>query len=48
MKIVVIGAGAMGSLFGAFLAESGEDVWLYDIWEEHVKVINEKGLGIEL
>ena len=48
MKIAVIGAGAMGSLFGALLAESGEDVWLYDIWEEHVKAINEKGLGIEL
>ena len=48
MKIVVIGAGAMGSLFGALLAESGEDVRLYDIWEEHVKAINEKGLGIEL
>jgi len=48
VKIAVIGAGAMGSLFGALLAESGEDVWLYDIWEEHVKAINEKGLGIEL
>lgn len=47
MKIVVIGAGAMGSLFGALLAESGEDIRLYDIWEEHVKTINEKGLGIE-
>jgi len=30
------------------LAESGEDVWLYDIWEEHVKAINKKGLDIEL
>ena len=48
MKITVIGAGAMGSLFGAILAESGEDVRLYDIWEEHVKAINEKGLDIEL
>ena len=48
MKIVVIGAGAMGSLFGALLAESGEDVRLYDIWEEHVEAINEKGLSIEL
>ena len=47
MKIVVIGAGAMGSLFGALLAESGEDVWLYDIWKGHVKAINEKGLSIE-
>ncbi|MDX2441922.1 MAG: 2-dehydropantoate 2-reductase N-terminal domain-containing protein, partial [Desulfobacterales bacterium] len=44
MKIVIIGAGAMGSLFGALLAESGENVLLYDIWKEHVKAINEKGL----
>jgi len=48
MKIAVIGAGAMGSLFGALLAESGVSVRLYDIWAEHVKAINEKGLGIEL
>ena len=48
MKIAVIGAGAMGSLFGALLAESGENVWLYDIWKEHVKAINKKDLDIEL
>jgi len=48
VKIVVIGAGAMGSLFGALLAESGEDIWLYDIWKEHVEAIKEKGLDIEL
>ena len=48
MKIAVVGAGAMGSLFGAILAESGEDVRLYDIWKEHVKAVNEKGLDIEL
>ena len=48
MKIVVIGAGAMGSLFGALLTESGENVRLYDIWKEHVEVIKEKGLDIEL
>ena len=48
MKIFVIGAGAMGSLFGALLAESGENVRLYDISEEHVEAINEKGLYIKL
>jgi len=48
VKIVVIGAGAMGSLFGALLAESGENVRLYDIWKEHVEAIKEKGLDIEL
>ncbi len=47
MKIAVAGAGAMGSLFGGLLAESGADVWLLDIWAEHVKAVNENGLNIE-
>lgn len=47
MKIAVVGAGAMGSLFGALLAEAGSEVWLLDVWAEHIKVINEKGLSIE-
>jgi len=47
MKIAVVGAGAMGSLFGGLLAESGADVWLYDIWDEHVNAINKNGLSIE-
>jgi 2-dehydropantoate 2-reductase len=42
MRIAVIGAGAMGSLFGALLAESGCEVWLFDVWLEHVKTINKK------
>ncbi len=47
MKIAVIGAGAMGSLFGAMLAGADNDVWLYDVWREHVHAINQKGLSIE-
>lgn len=47
MKIAVVGAGAMGSLFGALLAESGNEVWLYDVWAEHVGAINQSGLTIE-
>ena len=47
MKIAVVGAGAMGSLFGAMLAEAGNEVWLYDVWVEHVKTINQDGLRIE-
>ncbi len=47
MKIAVVGAGAMGSLFGAMLAEAGNDVWLYDVWGEHVAAINKDGLVIE-
>ena len=47
MKVAVVGAGAMGSLFGAMLAEAGNEVWLYDVWLEHVQAINENGLQIE-
>jgi len=47
MKIAVVGAGAMGGLFGALLAESGNEVWLYDVWVEHVEAINKNGLTIE-
>ena len=47
MKIAVVGAGAMGSLFGALLAEAGNEVWLYDVWLEHVKAIDQDGLAIE-
>jgi 2-dehydropantoate 2-reductase len=47
MKIAVVGAGAMGSLFGALLAEAGQEVWLYDVWVEHVRAVNQNGLKIE-
>lgn len=46
MKIVVVGAGAIGGLFGSFLHKSGEEVTLVDIWEEHVKTIQSTGLKI--
>ena len=44
MKIAVIGAGAMGSLFGAYLAKAGEAVTVVDIWQEHVAAIRSQGL----
>ncbi len=47
MKIAVVGAGAMGSLFGALLAEAGHEVWLCDVWVEHVRAVNQDGLQIE-
>ena len=47
MKIAVVGAGAMGSLFGAMLAEAGNEVWLYDVWIDHVQTIDQYGLSIE-
>jgi 2-dehydropantoate 2-reductase len=47
MNIKVIGAGAMGSLFGALLAEAGETVTLLDIRRDHVDAVNARGLSIE-
>ncbi len=45
MKIAVVGAGAMGSLFGALLS-SVADVTLVDPWREHVQAINRDGLRL--
>ena len=47
MKITIIGAGAMGSLFGSLLAQSGHEVLLVDVWQEHVDSVNAQGLGVE-
>ena len=44
MKIAVIGAGAMGCLFGLALKEAGAEVVLCDVWREHVDAINKNGL----
>lgn len=45
MRIYVLGAGSIGSLFGALLSEAGEDVTLIGR-PEHMKEINERGLKI--
>jgi 2-dehydropantoate 2-reductase len=47
MKIVIMGAGAMGSLFGGLLALSEEEVWLVDIRKEQIDAIRSVGLTIE-
>ena len=38
LKVAVLGAGAMGCLFGGLLAEKGLNVILIDVWKEHVAV----------
>ena len=47
MKVAVIGAGAIGSLFGGLLTEAGADVWLVDVWRDHVDAITTRGLSID-
>ncbi len=46
MKIAVIGAGAMGSIYGGHLSLQNE-VWLVDTNPEVVRTINEKGITLE-
>ena len=47
LKVAVLGAGAMGCLFGGLLAEKGLNVILIDVWKEHVDSINGKGLKMD-
>jgi 2-dehydropantoate 2-reductase len=46
MKIGIVGAGAMGSVYGGLFAASGEEVWLVDRWREHVEAIRKEGLRV--
>ena len=46
MKIVVVGAGAMGSLFGGMLTESGEDVTIFCKSKDQAQDLNRDGLII--
>ncbi len=48
MKVGIVGAGAMGCLFGGFLARELQEVWLVDIWKDHVNQINEEGLCVRI
>jgi 2-dehydropantoate 2-reductase len=48
MKIVVLGAGAMGGMFAARLAKSGNDVTAIDVWKDHVEKINKNGVNLQV
>ncbi len=47
MKIAIIGAGAMGSLYGGYLSKVSPEVYLVDVWQQHVDSINNNGLSIQ-
>lgn len=46
MDIVIVGAGAIGRLFGALLARGGNRVTLVEKREETVAAINREGIGL--
>ncbi|MFT3721479.1 ketopantoate reductase family protein [Pseudorhodoferax sp.] len=47
MKVAVVGAGAMGSLFGGLLAEQGHAVTLIDVNAAHLDAIRAQGLRLQ-
>lgn len=47
MKVAIMGAGAMGCMFGAKMTLSGQEVWLIDGWKEHVERMRQMGLAME-
>lgn len=48
MKIMILGAGAMGCLYGGKLKRAGADVGLIDVNAPHVEAINANGLRMLL
>lgn len=47
MRILIVGCGAVGSLFAAHLAKAGEaEIWAYDVWKEHTDAIRTSGLRL--
>jgi 2-dehydropantoate 2-reductase len=47
MKVGIIGAGAMGSLFASHLVDGGAEVWAFDQWREHIDAIEKHGLIVK-
>ena len=47
MRVVIVGAGAMGCLFGFLLFKAGKNIWLLDKHPELTRHIREKGLTVE-
>jgi 2-dehydropantoate 2-reductase len=47
MKIVIVGPGAMGCLFAAFLAKSEEEIWILDKDPQRAARINQQGISVE-
>lgn len=47
MRIVIVGPGAIGCLFAAFLSKSKEELWLLDKNKERAAKINQQGIIAE-
>lgn len=48
MKIAVVGAGVLGSIFGSLFSQKGFEVTLIEVLEERVRLIEREGLWIQM
>lgn len=46
MKIVIVGGGAIGRLFGSYLAKSQNEVTLLDVDDEVIGAMQDQGIGV--
>jgi 2-dehydropantoate 2-reductase len=46
MKVAIVGAGAMGSVYAGLFAKAGHSVWAIDVWQEHLDAIATSGLTV--
>jgi 2-dehydropantoate 2-reductase len=47
MRVVIVGAGAMGCLFGFLLHKAGKEVWLLEKHSDLVNHIKKYGIQVE-
>src|SRR5688572_10991546 len=46
-RIAVVGVGALGGYVGGWLAHTGQDVTLIDMWPENIEAIRSRGLELD-
>lgn len=46
MRYGIVGAGPVGSILAACLVEAGQEVYLVDVWREHLEAILQEGLNV--
>ena len=46
MRTAILGAGSLGTILGAYIAQSGREVLLVDAYKEHVDALNKNGATV--
>lgn len=46
-RVVIVGAGAMGSVYAGLMASAGHEVFAVTLWEEHAEAMSRDGLRVE-